>query len=301
MRRLFIALAALLLGLPSAFAGFAIFQTSIPTFPNTWTQLKIGAGGWLRGLNIVCDTGYGACAGSGTSTKITRTDTYGAYIWCAGCASPGNAGGSGAWIQLVTNQSMPVGDVMNTPYACYELSISATCGVYEIQVAPSNTNVAYMSLGGYIYKTTNLQNCASTTPTCTWAATGYGHDTSMDPQTNRAGTGAAAQYGPRIAIDYADPNRVIVCGKSCKYSTNGGTAFTAVTGATASTTGSMAIADPSTTSGGATTGWYIGSYGNGVYRSTTGPNGTFSLTSSGPTTISSHSDLLNRKTFSCTR
>ena len=37
---------------------------------NAWQALKIGAGGWLTGIDIAPD-----------GTMVVRTDTYGAYIW----------------------------------------------------------------------------------------------------------------------------------------------------------------------------------------------------------------------------
>ena len=55
---------------------------------------------------------------------VVRTDTYGAYIW-----------NGTEWQQLVTSTSMPAEFV--TPN-------SGSQGVYEIQVAPSNSNIMYM-------------------------------------------------------------------------------------------------------------------------------------------------------------
>src|SRR4029453_2610086 len=37
----------------------------------TWKPLRIGAGGWLTGMDISADG----------STRVVRTDTYGAYVW----------------------------------------------------------------------------------------------------------------------------------------------------------------------------------------------------------------------------
>src|SRR4051794_29882081 len=40
------------------------------TFGITWKPLRLGAGGWLIGMDIVTD-----------GTMVVRTDTYGAYVW----------------------------------------------------------------------------------------------------------------------------------------------------------------------------------------------------------------------------
>ena len=67
-----------------------------------------GAGGYLTGLDISADG----------STRLVRTDTYGAYIW----NDP-----SYQWMQLVTKSSM----------AAIDIKVDITAGVYEIRVAPN--------------------------------------------------------------------------------------------------------------------------------------------------------------------
>ena len=56
-----------------------------PVPANNWQTLKVGAGGWLTGIDIAPD-----------DTMVVRTDTYGAYIW-----------NGTQWQQLVTSTSMP--------------------------------------------------------------------------------------------------------------------------------------------------------------------------------------------------
>ena len=55
-----------------------------------WQPLKVGAGGWLTGIDIAPD-----------DTMVVRTDTYGAYIW-----------NGTQWQQLVTSTSMPSENVV---------------------------------------------------------------------------------------------------------------------------------------------------------------------------------------------
>ena len=56
-----------------------------PVASNNWQTLKVGAGGWLTGMDIAPD-----------GTMVVRADTYGAYIW-----------NGTQWQQLVTSTSMP--------------------------------------------------------------------------------------------------------------------------------------------------------------------------------------------------
>jgi photosystem II stability/assembly factor-like uncharacterized protein len=86
-----------------------------------WRPLRVGAGGWLTGLDMSADG----------ATKVVRTDTYGAYVW-----------ESGQWRQLVTAQSMPAEDVAPEKAA----------GVWEIRVAPSDPARLYMSYRGFVYR-----------------------------------------------------------------------------------------------------------------------------------------------------
>ena len=89
----------------------------------SWKPLRIGAGGFVTGLDIASD-----------GTKVVRTDTYGAYLW-----------DSNQWKQLITADSMPADDV----------TVERNAGVYEIRIAPSDSSVFYMSYRGYVYRTSD--------------------------------------------------------------------------------------------------------------------------------------------------
>jgi hypothetical protein len=84
---------------------------------SAWQPVKIGAGGYLTGIDIAPD-----------GTMVARTDSYGAYIW-----------NGTSWEQLVTANSMPS-------------NVTSAGGVYEIRVAASNTNILYMEMEGGLYK-----------------------------------------------------------------------------------------------------------------------------------------------------
>ena len=92
-----------------------------------FATLRIGAGGAVRGIDVECDQGLGKCMGSGTTTKVVRTDTYGAYWFNPAAPNPGNAGGLGSWQQLVTHKTLPSNDPTNAPTACHDSSVG--CGV----------------------------------------------------------------------------------------------------------------------------------------------------------------------------
>src|SRR6516165_7031336 len=98
---------------------------------NTWQALPIGAGGFLTGLSIAQD-----------GTMVVRTDTYGAYIW-----------NGSEWQQLITATSMPAAfaTLSNIQYG----SQNYAQGVYEIQIAPSDSSILYMEYEGDVFKSTN--------------------------------------------------------------------------------------------------------------------------------------------------
>ena len=89
----------------------------------TWRPLRIGGGGYITSLDIAPDG----------STRVIRTDTYGAYLWDAAKSE---------WRQLVTASSMPA------PH----LEADYNTGVYEIRVAPDKPTRLYMAYRGYIYR-----------------------------------------------------------------------------------------------------------------------------------------------------
>lgn len=85
-----------------------------------WSPLRIGAGGFVTGIDIAPD-----------GTKVVRTDTYGAYVAT-----------SSGWKQLVTATSLPAS------YA----ALGNNAGVYEIRIAPSSTSRLYMAYLGLVFR-----------------------------------------------------------------------------------------------------------------------------------------------------
>lgn len=85
-----------------------------------WSVLKVGAGGYLSGIDIADD-----------GTKVVRTDTYGSYIWNESLQ---------AWRQLATSFAMP---------ASFAGKAGAT---QELRIAPSMSSRLYMAYLGTVFR-----------------------------------------------------------------------------------------------------------------------------------------------------
>lgn len=90
-----------------------------------WRTLRIGAGGFIVGLDMAPD-----------GSLVVRTDTYGAWIWEPDAE---------AWRPLITIETMP-------PEDRHEDS-AATSWPLDVVFAPSRTDRLYMGLDGWVYRT----------------------------------------------------------------------------------------------------------------------------------------------------
>jgi hypothetical protein len=212
-------------------------------FSYTWQPLRIGAGGWLVGMDIAPD-----------GTKVVRADTYGAYLW-----------NGTQWQQLVTSTGMPSADVV----------VDNAAGVYEIRIAPGNSNRFYMMYNGSVYRSDNRGSAWIKTALATVA----GCDANDNYRTN----------GQKMAVDPANPD-VVYAGTTLNgvwVTSTGGTGWTQVTaipvGGAGGITG-IAFDPGSGTTAGKTNTIFIGSWGNGVYRSVNA-GGSFTKTTGGPITV----------------
>src|SRR6202044_1226583 len=207
-----------------------------PVSTNTWQALPVGAGGFLDGFSIADD-----------GTMVIRTDTYGAYIW-----------NGTEWQQLVTAASMPAA-FLTTNASSNPLAQ----GVYEIEIAPSNSSIMYMMDDGYIFQSTNKGT--------TWTETSFAQVTES-PNTTVRGDGG------HIAIDPDNPNVVYVGTpeNGLWVTTNAGLTWQSVSALPVSLTDSNGEYPGITgiefdsaiggTTGGMTNTIFASSYGNGVYE-----------------------------------
>ena len=147
---------------------------------DNWLPLRIGAGGYLTGIDIAPD-----------DTMVVRTDTYGAYIW-----------NGSEWQQLVTSLSMPAANV----------DTGNAEGVYEIRIAPSNTNILYMEYLGQVYRSSDKG--------ATWTDTNFAHVVQDPNDTHRVN-------GQKMAVDPINPDVVYAgTGQDGLFVTmNGGTSW----------------------------------------------------------------------------
>jgi hypothetical protein len=219
-----------------------------PVSANNWKELKIGAGGWLTGIDIAKD-----------GTMVVRTDTYGAYIW-----------NGTQWQQLVTATSMPA-DVVG---------LGNNQGVYEIRIAPSNTSILYMEYMGDVFRSTDKGT--------TWVKTAFaqvaadpntssrmnGQKMAVDPNNPNVVYVGTEQNGLFVTADggvsWQKVAAIPVSGL------NGSSEYPGITGITFDPT--------SGTTGGKTNTIYASSYGHGVFASTNG-GATWTALSGGPSDV----------------
>ncbi len=214
----------------------------------TWKPLDIGAGGYLTGIDIAPD-----------GTMVVRTDTYGAYIW-----------NGTEWQQLVTSTSMPAAFV----------ATGNAQGVYEIEIAPSDSSILYMMYEGYVFRSDNKG--------ATWTQTSFSRVTENPNDPYR-------MNGQKMAVDPNNSNVVYVGTpqNGLFVTTDGGATWQSVTGLPVSlkdTNGAypgitgLEFVPSSGVSDGKTNTIFASSYGNGVYESTNG-GASWSQLSGGPSDV----------------
>lgn len=228
-----------------------------------WKPLRVGAGGWLVGMD----------ASPNGQTRVVRADTYGAYI----------LDGS-TWRQLITKNTLPASEVA--------LEKNAT-GVYEIRVAPSDSNRLYMAFSGYLYMSTNR---------------GVSFTRTAMPYFEMNANDAFRIYAQKMAVDPSDPNIVYVgtpkTGLFVTY--NAGVSFTKVASVPVSKTvnggfpGITGIVFDKSAGllNGRTKTIYASSYGNGIYRSIDA-GVTWNKLSGGPATVN-HAVVTSTGLYLCT-
>jgi hypothetical protein len=217
-----------------------------------WQDLKVGGGGYVRGLVVHAD-----------GTLVGRTDTAGAYLW-----------NGSSWAQLVTSTSMPASYIASRPIDVG--GAASGSGVYEIAIAPQNSSLMYMNFGGLIWSSTNKGT--------TWTQTNFpAQGSGCNPNDSYA------QTGQKMAVDPNNSN-IVYAGTETNgmYVTrDGGVSWTQVSGvpvgAGAGVTGILFYPGGGQV-GGVTQVIYASSNGHGVYKTVNG-GATWTLLSGGPVDV----------------
>lgn len=192
-------------------------------------------------------------------TKVCRCDTNGAWYFNPNIPSPGNAGGTGCWQQLVTLQSMPSGVVLGGGMLSGAPDLQ---GAIELVIAPSNTQRFYMWYNGSVYRTDNRG--------VNWTLTNYSN------VANIGGNGVNTKgHNYYMAVDPANAD-VVYCTTmfaELRVSTDAGNTWSTVTtpGNAGSNLGHVIAFDPTSLVSGSpskTQGIYVFTYGTGLYHST---------------------------------
>jgi hypothetical protein len=246
-------------------AGWLPLFAPPPALGNSARNLRIGAAGYTRGLDIADD-----------DSVVTYADTYGAYLWDPTATSLGNAGGTGSWKQLITSSSISSSD----PGAVLLQSqaFAGTHGCYEARFCKTNSNHIWLGFQGYLYKSTNkgVSFTNVTTPFTPAAAS---------DMTANDGSLVKNNAGPKLAIDPINPLVVYfsLYGSKPWMTVDGGANWAQFT-ALANTSGTYnfnAIAIDrrvAVQSGGVCTRGFVAVNGTGVYISTNLGSGTPTFT-----------------------
>lgn len=214
---------------------------------------KLGGGGFVTGIDISNDG----------LTKVCNMDVFNAYVFKSTDTQ---------WRELFTAASVSGADLARAASGK-----SDGTGCYAVAVAPGDKTRIYGTYNAYWYVSSDT-GATFTSPS------GFG------PIRCLANTGAYRLWNNRLVVDNQNANVAMLGtnGDGIYVTTNGlATAPTAVTGVPAPVSSGqqphLVAVDPiSTVTGTIRQTWYISSYGNGVYRSTNGPLGTYSLMAGSP-------------------
>jgi hypothetical protein len=224
----------------------ALYISGVVHAANSWQDLKVGGGGYVRNLIVHSD-----------GTMVGRTDTAGAYLW-----------NGSSWVQLVTNTSIPAAQLAANP-------VGLGNGVYELQMAPTSSSTMFMSFNGYVFRSTNKG--------ATWTQTAFDADSSANPNDTYGQYGQKMAIDPNnsniVYMGSESRGLTFTTNGGTSWSPVSGVP----TGSGAGITGILFYSGGGQV-GGATQVIYACSNGRGVYVTTNGGT-TWTLTSGGPTTV----------------
>ena len=215
-------------------------NNTVKTFK--WKPLRIGAGGYVTGLDIAPD-----------GTKVVRCDSAGAFIWSKT---------QNQWNPLLTSASMPAGT--------WGHDADADSGVYEIAIAPTNSSRIYVVCNKAVFRTDNGGKTFTKTALSGIAAA---------PNDNYRSTGrkmAVDPVNPDIVLVATQSTGLMMTADGG----NSWQRVASIPNAT-SESGLRISYDPTTVSGNTTRRVYVFSAGHGVYVSNDG-GATFTPTPGSP-------------------
>ncbi|MBL9070234.1 MAG: exo-alpha-sialidase [Sphingopyxis sp.] len=226
-----------------------------------YERVRLGGGGYVTGLRI---------AGTGNQkVLVCRTDTCGGYI-----RGPNDT----EWRLLLQAE-------INISESLMKYSYDRGAGCYDVCVAPSNTNYVYICQVGYVYRSPDRG--ASWVRTTLPVYNNYGANSGSRTCNERMNVDPANH----LVVGFGPPD--VSAAGGFKYTLDGGDTWVSHPDIPAplqvvndKDRGMAVTFDPeSGTTSGRTNHVYVWSYGNGIYRSTTGVSGTFTLISGSPTDI----------------
>lgn len=236
-------------------------------------RVPLGSGGFITGISF----------SNNGNTKAVRCDVHGAYVR-----------GASDSVWRCTHLKGVIPDALIHADHTWDGNYTDRLGCAELVVAPGDSTFLMMNYDGYLLKSTDTGN--------TFVNTGAPRKILFSNNTG------SRVWGRTLAIDPGNTNYVLygTQGQDVLYSTNGGTTFSAIGlpttfdayNAPAGSGGYTAPKEPngngnaphlvacdptSTVSGGQHQIWYLTVHTVGVYKSTTGIAGPYTLMSGSPT------------------
>jgi hypothetical protein len=232
-------------------------MTATVTFPiisgnaNGFNMMPFGGGGFVTGGDFSADG----------NRAVHATDVGGAYIKDIGVDTQ--------WRPLFTSSSLPTADFDPKPSAAG----SDGDGCYDIKIAQSDKDCLVAGYNGYVFRSTNG---GANWTRCNLANKRMFANTSSAP---------FRVWQQKIAIHPTDKLTFLVgtWGDGQHYTTDGGSNFTSVGIAAGTQVNSLDPAHLVAVDPGNANYWYISRHGTGIYRSTTGVAGPYTLITPGPT------------------
>lgn len=225
-----------------------------------WRNLRLGAGGLITAIDIAPD-----------GTVACRADVFGAYIYNRSATNPGNAGGLGVWQQLLTATSLASSSSILK-------AGSDGDGVFEVRIAPSNSNVIYMVWQGYVF--------VSTDKGMTFTQSSFTRDAALG-----GNIGNPRLFKYKMAVDPINPDIAYLATRTNKtFVTFNGTTTSSwalapnITANDSNQIGLVAFDSSGGTTGGKTNNIYVSVSGTGLYKSTNAGT-SFATVASAPSQI----------------